>query len=109
NTHSRVADARFETIAAHAALAGVRRNIIASLLASNTVEAAFSILQGEGVMDEVARTIVDRIVHRLRSLFGTSVTFSCMMIDDHGKPYGMHLSDGIKALVSKYGREAMGL
>ncbi|WP_297217715.1 cobalt-precorrin-5B (C(1))-methyltransferase CbiD [Thermoplasma sp.] len=109
NTHSRIADARFETIAAYAALVGVSRDTIARVLDSNTVESAFSVLRDEGVMDEVANLLVDRIVQRLRTLFGESTAFSCIMIDSHGKPYALRLSEGIKALVSKYGSEAMGL
>ncbi|CAC11794.1 cobalamin biosynthesis protein D related protein [Thermoplasma acidophilum] len=67
NTHSRIADARFETIAAYAALNGADRDTISKILSSNTVESAFAVLRSIGLLDSVAGAIASRIVERLRS------------------------------------------
>ena len=109
NTHSRVADARFETIAAYAALNGANKDAILAILMSNTVVSAFSVLRNIGLMDSVVKSIVDRIVSRLRSMYGGSAEFSCVIVDGEGKPYAFRLSRGIMKLVSDDGKRRMGI
>lgn len=48
NTHSRVADCRCELFAAHAALAGVSRDVIGRLMEAATTDACLEILDEEG-------------------------------------------------------------
>jgi len=49
HTHSRVADARLETVVAHAALAGAKRDVLKRLWSSVTVEETAGILQSAGL------------------------------------------------------------
>lgn len=69
NTHSRVADARQEIIAAYTAVLGADKEIICSILSSNTsAEAVGIIIQAglEGVFDLLAERVVMRIKEYLR-------------------------------------------
>ena len=109
NTHSRVADARFETIAAYAALHGADSVSISKILSSNTVESAFSVLRDVGLINSVTKSIVMRIIERLRSMYGGSAEYSCVMIDSEGDPYAFYLSEGMMKLVSEDGKRRMGI
>lgn len=58
NTHSKVADARIETIVAHASASGADKNIVGRLLDANTAEHAMEILRENDllkVFDSIAR------------------------------------------------------
>ena len=59
NTHAKVADARFETLAAYASLLGAEKKIIKSILESNTTEHALEILQ-ENNLTKVFDLIAER-------------------------------------------------
>lgn len=50
NTHSKVADGRRETIAAHASLCGASRELIGGILDSNTAEEAAYLLEQQGLL-----------------------------------------------------------
>lgn len=50
HTHSRVADARRETLAAHAAMCGAPRELILKIMELNTVEASIELMQEHGLM-----------------------------------------------------------
>lgn len=58
DTHSKVADARIETIAAHASSSGADKNIVEHIVSANTAEHAMEILRENGllgVFDSIAR------------------------------------------------------
>ena len=58
NTHSRVADARRETLAVHAALAGATRETVAGIMELNTLEASLPLLRKEG-LESVFHTLAE--------------------------------------------------
>lgn len=61
NLHSRVADARMEVLAAHAALAGAAQPVVSAIMGAATTDAAVTLLQEEGLLDEAMRTMVGRM------------------------------------------------
>jgi precorrin-6y C5,15-methyltransferase (decarboxylating) CbiE subunit len=64
NTHSRIADARLETVAALAAAAGAPPTVVTGLLELPTVEAAVHVLAAAG-LDEVWDDIAERAARRV--------------------------------------------
>lgn len=65
NTHSRVSDARRETLAAHAALAGASRGVVAAIMNSGTTDEIFDLLDAEGLVGQVMATLVERLEAQL--------------------------------------------
>lgn len=65
NTHSRVSDARRETLAAHAALAGASRKLVAAIMDSGTTDEIFDLLDREGLVEQVMATLVERLETQL--------------------------------------------
>lgn len=65
NTHSRVSDARRETLAAHAALAGASRKLVAAIMDSGTTDEIFDLLDKEGLVEQVMATLVERLETQL--------------------------------------------
>ena len=65
NTHSRVSDARRETLAAHAALAGASRKLVAAIMDSGTTDEIFDLLAAEGLVEQVMATLVERLEAQL--------------------------------------------
>lgn len=75
NTHSRVSDARCETLAAYAALAGASRELIAAIMDAGTTDEMLDLLDGAGLIEPVMATLVDRLERQLerRTLGGIAV------------------------------------
>ena len=65
NTHSKVADARLETIAAYTASLGAKPEIIRQILAANTSEEAVQIIYQVGY-EEVFSVLLDKLIERVR-------------------------------------------
>ncbi len=65
NTHSRVSDARRETLAAHAALAGASRELVAALMDAGTTDEMLDLLDDAGLVEPVMATVVERIERQL--------------------------------------------
>ena len=65
DTHSRVADARVETVCAHAACAGADRSCARALMDAATTDAALDILDGAGLLHAVAASLADATQERL--------------------------------------------
>ncbi len=63
-THSRLADARRETIAAHAAALGAPPEIVEALLEANTAEACLDILDSIGATAKVFLRLAERVSRR---------------------------------------------
>jgi len=68
NTHSRVADGRRETLAAHAALAGGDRALVARIMAATTTDEALPWLDQAGILEQtmgsLATALEDRLARR---------------------------------------------
>jgi cobalt-precorrin-5B (C1)-methyltransferase len=93
NTHSRVADARLETIAALAAAGGAAAPLVAALLELPTVEAAVRLLDDAGladVWDDVAERAARRACERLARRAGEAAPprCDCALVDYAGAVIG---------------------
>lgn len=65
NTHSQVADARLEAIAAHAAALGAPSAVVREILGSNTAEDTVTVLEQNGLL-EVMHRLARRVSERAR-------------------------------------------
>ena len=93
NTHSRVADARLETLAALAAAAGAAPPLVVELLDLPTIEAAVEVLAEAGladVWDDVARRAARRAEERAarRAGSGAPPSCDCAVVDYSGAVIG---------------------
>ena len=70
NTHSKVADARRETLAAHAALAGGDRALVKALFDSPTTDAGVELLSGAGLLEPVMDSIAGELDAQLKRRAG---------------------------------------
>ena len=70
NTHSKVADARRETLAAHAALAGGDRALVKALFDSLTTDAGVELLRGAGLLEPVMDSIAGELDAQLKRRAG---------------------------------------
>lgn len=70
NTHSHIADGRMETLAAHAALAGAKREIIAGLMKCVSTDAAIDILKEEGLLEAVMVSVMEKMEGCLKDRVG---------------------------------------
>lgn len=82
HTHSRVADARMEILAAHAALAGATKSVVAQVMASKTTDGAAAILQENGLQG-VYQEIVDSAARRCQEHTYGRMEVGCLLF--HGK------------------------
>jgi len=85
NTHSLVADARMEILAAHAAVAGADRTIVAAIMASATTREAIDILRQDQLDQPVFQSVVARIKHhcQLRARQNLTVEVVLFSAEDH--------------------------
>ena len=67
NTHSHVADARLETLAAHAACAGAPCDVVKRVMAAATTDAALDILVENGLLEPVMASLVERVGYHLNA------------------------------------------
>jgi cobalt-precorrin-5B (C1)-methyltransferase len=107
NTHSRVADARLETVAALAAAAGASPPLVAKLLALPTVEAAVEALETDGLADvwnDVAERAARRAAERAARHSGNdaSLQCDCAIVDYSGAVIGR--SARLRAATAGVGR-----
>lgn len=82
HTHSRVADARMEIMAAHAALAGATQPVVAQVMASKTTDGAAAILQENGLQG-VYQQIADSAARRCQDHTYGRMEVGCLLF--HGK------------------------
>jgi cobalt-precorrin-5B (C1)-methyltransferase len=66
NTHSRVADGRRETLAAHAALQGASRGLVGEIMRSVTTDEALPLLEREGILRETMASVTASLGAQLR-------------------------------------------
>lgn len=109
NTHSRVADARLETLAALAAAAGAAPPLVVELLALPTIEAAVEVLADAGladVWDNVAERAARRAEERAarRAGDGASPSCDCAVVDYSGAVIG---SSGLARAEAGAGRHGV--
>lgn len=71
NTHSRVADARMEILAAHAGLAGADAALVKTLLDCATTDEAADLLEAAGLLAPVMRSVTNRATEQVKRRAGT--------------------------------------
>ena len=103
NTHSRVADGRRETMAAHAAMAGASREAVVRIMDATTTDDVISIMDEEGVREQAMKTLVDavgfQLHHRAGDLRIEAIVFS--------KVYGLlGMTAGATELLAKHVNES---
>jgi cobalt-precorrin-5B (C1)-methyltransferase len=85
NTHSRVADARLETLAAHAALSGASRETVGQMMRSVTTDAALDILKEERLLEPVMESVTAAIGAHLRHRGGERMQVEAIVFSNaHG-------------------------
>ncbi len=87
NTHSRVADARLETLAAYAAEAGAPQELVKRVLSSATAEEAVNLLRRQGfgnVLDRIAARASQRAAERVNR----KVKIGAVLINLRGEVVG---------------------
>jgi cobalt-precorrin-5B (C1)-methyltransferase len=82
NTHSRQADCRMEIFAAHAAMAGASGDTVRMIMESVVTAEAIAILRREGILEEVMRTIVEKVVYHLRKRSGGKLIIGAILFSE---------------------------
>lgn len=85
NTHSRMADARNETLTAHAALAGAAAETVRALMACATTDEAADVLAEAGALTAVMESLTEALGARLRQRAGASLQAEAVIFSlQHG-------------------------
>lgn len=84
-THSRVADARMEILAAHAAMAGAGKALVGELLESVTTDGAFDLLEADGLLDPVLHRLLERAAFHLSRRAGDMNAAAVMFTNGRGE------------------------
>lgn len=84
DTHSAVADARRETLVAHAALQGAPRKMLQVLMSHRTAEESVSYLAGQGYTGVLA-SVAEAAARRAEAMAGGRLTAGCILLDLSGK------------------------
>jgi cobalt-precorrin-5B (C1)-methyltransferase len=87
HTHSKVADARLETIAAHAALMGGGREVVEKILRANTTEEAVALLRERG-LEDVFDAIAAKASSRAMEYVGGAMTVGTVLLTMEGEILG---------------------
>ena len=82
NTHSKTADARRETLTAHAALAGADRALLRALFDSPTTDAGVELLQQAGLLGPVMASIVEALDGQLKRRAGEGLTIEALFFSN---------------------------
>jgi cobalt-precorrin-5B (C1)-methyltransferase len=86
-THSKVADARMETLASHAAASGASRKTVRSILEANTTEEVTDILQENG-LSSVFYDVAERAAERAQEHVAGEIRVATVLIDREGRVLG---------------------
>ena len=85
NTHSKTADARRETLTAHAALAGADRALLRALFDSPTTDAGVELLQQAGLLEPVMASIGAALDGHLKRRAGEGLAIEALFFSNqHG-------------------------
>lgn len=79
-THSAVADARRETLVAHAALAGLPLSVLQDLMSHNTAEQSAAYLRQHGYQ-QVLRQCAQAAARRAEKIAGGGVKVGCIFLN----------------------------
>jgi cobalt-precorrin-5B (C1)-methyltransferase len=79
DTHSKVADARLETIAAYTASLGGSQELIQQILGANTTEEVIGILRKAGLAEDVFAILAKRVVDRAEEKVNCQLDFAAIL------------------------------
>lgn len=96
NTHSRVADARMEILAAHAAMAGGDAALIHALMDCATTDAALDLLDAVGLLNAVIPTLLQKIKQHAQRRLGKTPLEAVLFSNARGL---LGRTDGAQALI----------
>ena len=82
NTHSKTADARRETLTAHAALAGADRALLRALFDSPTTDAGVELLRQAGLLEPVMASIGEALDGQLKRRAGEGLTIEALFFSN---------------------------
>ena len=82
NTHSKTADARRETLTAHAALAGADRALLRALFDSPTTDAGVELLQQAGLLGPVMASIGEALDGQLKRRAGEGLAIEALFFSN---------------------------
>ena len=82
NTHSRTADCRMEVFASHAAMAGADAAVVKEIMACLNTTEAVKILKGRGLLQNVMKTVMERITFYLRQRAGDELETGAVVFSD---------------------------
>ena len=82
NTHSKTADARRETLTAHAALAGADGALLRALFDSPTTDAGVELLQQAGLLEPVMASIGEALDGQLKRRAGEGLTIEALFFSN---------------------------
>lgn len=85
NTHSRVADARLETMCAHAALQGATQELVAKIMGSVTTDEALGYLKEAGLLDQTMASVMEGVARHLSQRVGEGLQIEAVCFSkEHG-------------------------
>jgi cobalt-precorrin-5B (C1)-methyltransferase len=87
NTHSGIADARRETLVAHAALCGLPAECLQELMAHETAEESAAYLAAKGY-GRVLAAVAEEAARRAAAMAGGKVRIGCIMVNLKGEVVG---------------------
>ncbi|SJZ37049.1 cobalt-precorrin-5B (C(1))-methyltransferase CbiD [Selenihalanaerobacter shriftii] len=93
DTHSKVSDARLETIAAYTASLGGSQQVIERILQANTTEEALQILKEVGLAENVFETLAQRVVTKATEKVDGAIDFGSILFSMDKEVLG---SDGVE-------------
>ena len=84
NTHSRTADCRMEVFASHAAMAGADAAVVKEIMACLNTTEAVKILKGRGLLQDIMKTVMERITFYLRQRAGGELETGAVVFSGEG-------------------------
>lgn len=82
NTHSKVSDARRETLTAHAALCGGERELLRALFACPTTDAAVELLAAAGLREPVMASLGEALDEQLKRRAGPDMSIEALFFSN---------------------------
>ena len=105
NTHSRTADGRRETLAAHAALCGADRALVQKLFACLTTDEAIPLLDGAGLRGAVMASIAGALSENLHHRAGESMAIEALFFSNRYGILGQTAGAGGLLAIHQYREE----
>lgn len=103
NTHSRTADARLETLAAHAALCGAGREVVRAVMDSATTDAALDHLAQAGLLRPTMDSLTAALSERLQGRAGEALQVEALLFNHRRGELGR--TAGADALLARHRKE----